>query len=45
MYKELLKMSGFSEDCVKSTLHRFICTLIQLTKSYDTEVCNLKYNF
>lgn len=39
MYQELLQMRGFSEDCVKSTLHRFICVLIQLTKSHDSEVC------
>lgn len=39
MYKDLLKMRGFSEDCAKSILHRFICTLIQLTKSFDSEVC------
>lgn len=39
MYEELKKMRGFSEDCVKSLLHRFICTLIQLTKSCDLEVC------
>lgn len=40
MYKELLKIPGFSEDCVKSPLHCFICKLIQLIKSCDTEVCN-----
>lgn len=39
MYEELISMRGFSEDCVKSILHRFICTLIQLTKSCDHEVC------
>lgn len=38
MYEELLLMRGFSEDCVKSILHRFISTLVQLTKSVDTEV-------
>jgi len=39
MYKNLHQMRGFSEDCVNSILHRFICTLIQLTKSCDFEVC------
>lgn len=39
MYEQLSEMRGFSEDCIKSTLHRFICTLIQLTKNSDYEVC------
>lgn len=41
MYQELLKMRGFSEDCVKSILHCLICTLIKLTKSDEFEVCIL----
>lgn len=45
MYEELLKIRGFSEDCAQSTLHRFICTLIQLTKSDDFEVCNQNFIF
>lgn len=39
MYEELLRIRGFSEDCVKSVLHSFICALIQLTKNSDFEVC------
>lgn len=38
MYTELLCMRGFSEDCAKSILHRFISALIQLTKNCDFEV-------
>jgi hypothetical protein len=43
MYEELLKIRGFSEDCAQSPLHRFICTLIQLTKSEDFEVRTLNF--
>jgi len=39
MYRELLKIRGFSEDCIKSILHCLICTLIKLTKSDEFEVC------
>lgn len=39
MYRELLNMRGFSEDCIKSILHRLVCTLIKYTKSCDFEVC------
>lgn len=39
MYKELLNIRGFSEDCVKSILHRLVCALIKHTKSCDLEVC------
>lgn len=39
MYEELLKIRGFSEDCVTSILHRFLCKLIQLSRSSDIEVC------
>ncbi|VVC40821.1 Hypothetical protein CINCED_3A017263 [Cinara cedri] len=38
MYEELQRMRGFSEDCVNSILHRFICKLIHLSKSSDSEV-------
>ncbi|XP_060874698.1 serine-protein kinase ATM isoform X2 [Metopolophium dirhodum] len=38
IYQELLKMRGFSEDCVKSILHCLICTLMKLTKSDEFEI-------
>ncbi|CAH1736405.1 unnamed protein product, partial [Aphis gossypii] len=38
MYRELLKIRGFSEDCIKSILHCLICTLIKLTKSDEFEI-------
>ncbi|XP_029344827.1 serine-protein kinase ATM [Acyrthosiphon pisum] len=38
MYQDLLKMRGFSEDCVKSILHCLICTLVKLTKIDEFEI-------